>query len=719
MNLNDNFYEREESLEEQPKNENHFIKCKINEKYRRNKDDNNCLNQVDQENISQSKAQNNHNFINNLNDEEENNTNDDNLLISFSNISDINKTNNNINNSMNCQNNSNKLQSPSSYFALTSNSNGKMSDNNNNTYNNDIKKRNLNYIFNILNNENNSILKKEDKNNNHDNSFQFNFSNTINNINNNKNDIQFKNSNGKKQANFVIENTKNLNIINNNKTEDTYQMENLKNIQINNQDNKNKEKENIDSYNAMNKSIPKHLSNFSFVINNFNIIQSNKNSNNNNSNEEINFEITKNDLDEKINIGDLFFHKFKENRNNINKIKDYKITKIDLSDINDSINNTNKKKDNKYIDLKKEQGFPSFSIIDNFQKLVNPKKKQSVSANKNSKNNRSYLDNKKLIKKGNTSCQKKLNKQNFLPLNKYIFTNDTDINTDKIKETKIKKDEKNNKYKFNNKNKLYNNIMIQKSKNNSREKNKDKVIDQTLKERIQSILGKNINFILFKNLLNSNRNYNIHYKSENHHYSKNNSKNNSPKRKFSANNNSLNKEGKKDILIRINGRKIDNKFKSNLKNILKNKKPNFSQKKKFNQFNNKIMLDKNSDKTNMDRIKPLEEKNYIYYNDFSTHNINFSNTINVESEGKTYIIEDKDINIFSLGGDSPSAENNPINIENYNNLNKCYGKNKDSEDIEKINNSLNSLSINKSISNKHKFPSYVINNFSKYKRKKD
>ena len=89
----------------------------------------------------------NQSYLNRINNEE------DNLLISFSNISELNKTNMNkddenklINGKNNIKDNLN-IPSICNYFEVTPENNNRNYINN--TYNNDIKKKNLNYIFNI------------------------------------------------------------------------------------------------------------------------------------------------------------------------------------------------------------------------------------------------------------------------------------------------------------------------------------------------------------------------------------------------------------------------------------------------------------------------------------------------------------------------------------------------------------------------------------------
>ena len=382
---------------------------------------------------------NNHNYLNNINNEEDdidiiNNNGEDNLLISFSNISELTKNNINNNSFIEKDPKDNlKTSSVCNYFEFTPTPNNRNNDNNllkinNKTYNNEIKKRNLNYIFNILNSDNKSITKKHycnkivDDNN-------LSYSNSINNISS----IKLRNSNKKEKNNFVIETMKNINIINKsnekvNLNNQNYKIDNVKKIQINKTQKENKDmnlntnnNENLDLY----KTMTKHLSNFSFGINNFNIITNpisnlknnngsynninseenniildniedtnNNNFNNNNTyhtnEKKINLNTTNNQND--INIlednNNYFSPKFNiiNNVNNnigqLGKERDYKIYHLDLSEINNNINNTKNNVINKekYNNLQLTDGFPSFSIIDNQNKTKNYIKKKYTGA---------------------------------------------------------------------------------------------------------------------------------------------------------------------------------------------------------------------------------------------------------------------------------------------------------------------------------------------------
>ena len=422
---------------------------------------NNDKNLINTNSLNKIKNNNGQNYLNNMNNEEDdidiiNNNGEDNLLISFSNISELTKNNMN-NNSVIEKDPKDNLKTPSvcNYleFTPTPNNNRKNDNNllkiNNNTYNNEIKKRNLNYIFNILNSDNKSITKKPYYNKIVDDNY-LSYSNSINNISS----INLRNSNKKEKKKFVIETMKNINIINKsnekmNLNNQNYKIDNVKNIQIinnktqkeNKDINLNNNNEKLDLYQTM----TKHLSNFSFGINNFNIItnpisniKNNSGNNNINSDENnifldniedannnnlnnnsyhsieknININITNNPND--INIlednNNYFSPKFNiinninNNNNNgqLGKEKEYKIYHLDLSEINNKINNTkNNNIINKetYNNLQLTDGFPSFSIIDKKNKT------------------------KKYIKKKYTGTVNDKEKMRINPKDKYINTN--------------------------------------------------------------------------------------------------------------------------------------------------------------------------------------------------------------------------------------------------------------------------------------------------------
>ena len=581
-------------------------------------------------NLSNGQNFNNENCQNYNNKEEINNIGcEDKLLISFSNLSEFAKTNIN-NNSMIDKDNKEFLKTSSvcNYLDFTPNGNTNTINDNNysNILNNEIKQRNLNYIFNILNSDNKKNI--ENDNNNkigdshpsfsnqksfYDNSY-LNFQNKINHIN------STKSNNSKKQNNYIIENMNNINIINNKNKIENLKMENVKNIQITNNKNFDIYKNHTDNLNIY-KNISKHLSNFSFGINNFNIINPTNNFKNNNLNciNEENNIIVNNESGNGNNVNEniipTFSPKFNEQKVDIskiyNKMKNYRITHLDLSDINN--NNLFKYKDNNsiinyYNNLKMGHGFPSFSIIDKKQKyknykkikyygvvtendkiknhlknhnpnIINKKSKYVNSTGKlinrnqnNYRNNNTVRVNKEKEKIGylsyinsqkskNYSSNKKKNKNiNVAFLSKNIFPNteemvvNNNINTFKKNGGEIKYTNQNSNN--NNKNNLRKIKYFEKNKKNfenNNEKNK-KIIDENLKEKIQNILGKNIKFILFKNLLNTKLNNKNHSNSEKKTLNTNSKglNNNMMKNSYNSNNNSFNNNINNNTNIKCN-----------------------------------------------------------------------------------------------------------------------------------------------------------------------
>ena len=124
-----------------------------------NKEKSNMINGKDNEkeksiSISFLNSKDNQSYINKMNNEDEN------LLISFSNISELNKTNLNKENENKSINGKNIIKDNLNFPSLCNYGEFTPENNNNNyiknTYNNDNQKKNLNYIFNILNSDNKS-----------------------------------------------------------------------------------------------------------------------------------------------------------------------------------------------------------------------------------------------------------------------------------------------------------------------------------------------------------------------------------------------------------------------------------------------------------------------------------------------------------------------------------------------------------------------------------
>ena len=865
---------------------------------------NNDNNLINSNSLSIINDNNNQNYLNNLNNEDNdidiiNNNGEDNLLISFSNISELTKNNNN--NSVIEKDTKDNLKTPSvcNYFEFTPTpNNNRDNDNNllkinNNTYNNEIKKRNLNYIFNILNSDNKSITKKPYCNKIVDDNI-LSYSNSINNIS------SIRNSNKKEKKKFVIETMKNINIINKSNEDmslnnENFKIDNVKNIQIINNKIQNENKdmnlnnnnnENLDLY----KTMTKHLSNFSFGINNFNII-TNPNSNiKNNGNNNIinnddnniilhNIEDTNNNLNNNTNLhsngknvninttnnpndiintieenNNYFSPKFNiDNSSNSNngrliKEKDYKIYHLDLSEINNKINNTKNNNNNKeiYNNLQLTDGFPSFSIIDNknnnknyikkkYTGTVNDKEKMRINpkdkhintnyinnTNSNAKNfnsvkritntNEKYKDSniyynnyntinsnysKMNVSNGNKNKKNKNIKKNEFLSEKNLFNKTEDIpsNINKDRNDSYNKNLSFNKVQNKGKNTLRKNNSFQKYQNTIGTENKNNkkqnIIDQNLKERIQSILEKKLNLILSKNIANNKINE-MHSISE--------KKLNSKKKyrqtneiifpsTYSNNSNKSSNSLNGDAISTSNNSNSNKKcYSANHQNDNKKNKYNYKpsslvkRNNKCKKINSKIVFTKNPPtlKKNIDTRKEKEEKetktkNYIYnkdirfqnnnnkmndlfyytnYNNYSKKakkDYNINNEIHLnklmpiktnfgETLEKTYIIEDKDINILDLGSEDTSKEIKIYNgtDDNINNMNgNCednnfyYKINNQNTEIDSNDETVNFMNNNKvfSVNNKanlvsknsfvnnHKKPLIVIQDFSKYKKK--
>ena len=694
----------------------------------------------------------NQNYLNELNNKDESiikKNEEDNLIISFSNISELNKTNFFKDNKLNS--NEKKIiidnSNINNNFQFTPVNNDKNYINN--TYNNDIKTKNLNYIFNILNsdnkynskNENNIIQEKISKSKDNslfskklnDNS-NFNFSSL-----NDFSSIQYKNSNKKENnnKNYIIENIKNINIINSNeksneKDKIKYEINNVNNIAIIN--NKNQKNENINQLSDINNT--KHCSNFSFGLNNFNIITNN--GKHNYGNNHINYD--ENKMDNIIENNDEYFspkfniqnglNEFK----NINEIKKPKKKQFEISHIDekDIINiKGNKSKDSNinigYTDLQIKEGFPPFSIID--KKNKGTFKKININKIKLSKAKKLSLNKSKTKINKNNSKGK-----NIFPNEEELYINST---TNENKNKKYIKEKEKSKYKNNN-------ITLEIGNNPKRHvstkikninifnenKNTSKMIDQNLKEKIQNILKKNFELILSNNNL-------LNITDKRHSFMGNSTHKNRNSSNCSFNSNYSNasytiKEQKINNRVR-NNKKVGstclykgnyNYKKLNSKNIFANNTFN-----KENRNNNSFSKNKHKKIILKKEVSPRKKENLIFQKYVEDNkrlrnkkpNIKKNETNIIKfikrkagistKEEKTYIIENKDINIFNI--DINKNDNSMIycNIDNFNNCsnNKIIGKNSiDKED--------NGGTMNNTLQ-KYKKPIAVINNFKYYKRK--
>ena len=535
-------------------------------------------------------------------------------------------------------------------------------------------------------------------------------------------------------------------------------------------------------------------------------------------------------------ISPKFSEKKISNDINANKLNDYKITHLDLNVINNKINNYKDNIHKNYYDnLQLIQAIPSFSIINN-NKCKNykiNKHGELITENERIKNNQKRSHNKKLKyinntdKLINTTYQKQINSNNkdYLNYEKMIKTNkDKDKNFKSYFSNKIHKFNSLNKtHNKNNKNNNltisknlladkedispYNNSLIKKDKeinynrNNRNEKclqnnnendvktttsfekyifeNKNKSnkknIDQNLKQKIQDILGKNINFILFKNLLNQKiKNNNTHNYTEksysiknekkrnniltninsiNNNYSFNcniksniNNSNTNDKKNISAGHN---KKVKPTCLIKVN----KNNKNINSKNIFGNislRKNKQNKNINYNKISNKSFTNKTKKytlKKDLLLINSFKPNNNITFANYNTNphknvnkhknkdisiNLNKLFTSKAKKEynlEKIYIIDNKDINIFNVDDNyDKTINNNNDACENmkdkkkdgYNSIGlslEIDGHNNNDNRINNINNNIdNSLLMNNTI-NKNKKSLAFIKDFSKYKRK--
>lgn len=670
-------------------------------------------------------------YLNEVNNKEKSiiNIEDENLLISFSYISELNKNNLNEDN-----NNKNNLNIYNNYEFTPKNNNI------NNTYNDDIKKKNLNYIFNILNSDNK--INSKNKNNRTQIFREINSSISCSNkqyYNNNFSlsslkdisSIQYKTSN-KKGNNFIIENTKNINIINSNEkcNKIQYEIINVSNIEIINKSKQNNQ--NLEKVSEMN--YPKHLSNFSFGINNFNLITNNKKSNYENNHiiyDENKLNNRKENKDEyfspKFNVSNRI-NEFNNKNNDILDINKMKKKQFIISHNNsNNINIINKGQSRqpeiiKYSNLQIVEGFPTFSIID---KKCNFKyKKIDVNRKKNSKEkNISYKKNKNKTNKGNI-------------LEKNIFPNEEELNiniaSNKNNYRNIRLEKEKNKMKknitFDRKNNSKKYIKNRIKNINIFDDNKDsnRTIDQNLKKKIQNILEKNFELILSNNLINNNyENRNsTKIKSSSRHTSNHSLNSNCSNSSLTKKKNINFKKGRNNKNIISSSclykgkhffQKLDSKYifsnstfnnkYINNKSVKKNTNKNGLLNNTVTLLNNKNKVQKSDNKLLKNKRKNIDKK--------ETNIIKFikTNTRNGIKQEKTYIIDNRDINIFNI---DINKNNNSLicyNIKQINNGNKNINLN--NFDIQKSN------IIKNNNMNKYKKQFEIISNFKNYKKVKN
>jgi hypothetical protein len=313
-----------------------------------------------------------------------------------------------------------------------------------------------------------------------------------------------------------------------------------------------------------------------------------------------------------------------------------------------------------------------------------------------------------------------------------------------------------------------------------------------LKERIQSILEKKLNLILSKNIANNKKNDMHSISEKNLNSKKNNTANNEIiyVNTYGNNSNKSSNSYNGDAISTSNNSNSNKKSYStnHLNDNKRNKfisKPSTLVKKnsKYKKINSKIVFNKNTPtlKKNIYTTKEKEKeenntKNYIYKKDIKFQNnnnnkmddlfyhihynnnskktikeCNINNEIHLnkfmpmktridEAFQKTYIIEDKDINILNLGSGDISKEIKIYNgidddINNINGIcednNLYYKINNQNAEIDSYDETVNYMNIDnvfpknnktnlvakKSFVNNHKKPLEVIQDFSKYKKK--
>ena len=140
---------------------------------------------------------------------------------------------------------------------------------------------------------------------------------------------------------------------------------------------------------------------------------------------------------------------------------------------------------------------------------------------------------------------------------------------------------------------------------------------------------------------------------------------------------------------------------------INNKKVKIINKSSSKNKKTKNLVVKNNDNTNIFK----NDKRFLEKNETNIIKFIKTKTRNGIKEEKTYIIENKDINIFNIDINKNNNSMIYYNIDNLNNSsnNKNNGVNIINND--KINPILNSLT------NKHKKPFVMIQNFTNYKRK--
>ena len=779
--------------------------------------DNKCIIQSKQENQNDQQNLSNDNLINfslsktsiceTVNGKIPINTND-NLLISFSNISELTKTNNfSIIDTSSVDKDNNVA---CNYDTENNNTNpSKIININEINKNNDIYK---NYIFNILNSDKKSTSSDNSKS-------------------------KCNKKNPMKKNNFKVEKLETVDITKN-KTSNDYFINNIKIFNIDNIENlhiasRNNQNDNI----KLSKEKIKHLSSFSFGLNNFNIVPSSNSSSvksnninnlntyvtpkNNINDNDVNkyFQVNNNEEDnlyfspkfneEVINQSDKQKEKENERVNN-NIIKEIKKPNIRKNEVNkklkidkDSnnfsiINPINNNFDNK--NSKNNYNITRNNIFSNSSKQQKTKNSQRKIQNINliMKNS-----SKKLQSVGRTNCESERTKNNdninipfnhVIPqtkLSKYIdntkskkllknkLKSESNSNTDTIVHIKIKNNAKivnqkllrikissncsnysssmckTNKIKITRPNNNENNKLLSYSgsskcckkilhvnKNNSFNKithpklkitsittqNKENIktkgnIDQSLKERLQNILKKNIN------KMKNNREIVLVKEDSSKTKNNTNSTNNNTNNSNSSSNCNNNSGAKSNSVKRSNSRK--------LKIIEKNPNSQRSEKNINKKINSGYIFTHNTFKTS--NMKPRIDS-YINCKNNSNANLNLKNSKKkkLDADSNLYKNNTNPVNkikknkINNISIEVGEYENIPKNNNNKNYTNKNLNNMKSTniykqnefkdvsyKSLTKNNFNENNSYINSSNINGYKKPKAFIQNFSNYKRKNE
>ena len=678
------------------------------------------------------------------------NTNDY-LLISFSNVSELTKTNNNysIINTSTIDKDNNTL---CNYDTENNNTNPSKTTNVNEIYkNNDIYK---NYIFSILNSDKKTTPLKKSKS-------------------------QCSKKNSMKKYNFKVEKLENVDISKNKigefyikKNMKMFNIENIDNLQItstNNNQVKDKN-ENI----KLNKEKIKHLSSFSFGLNNFNLLPSSnsssvKSNNINNPNNLNTYVSPKNNLNNK----DLnkYFQANNNEENNLylspkfneeiinqsDKIKDKKNEKTSNDEIkeNKEINFT---KNDRISNLKIEKNLNNFSIINPKNNNLDDKvTHNNYIINRNNifniiqestKNSKRKIQSINLIKKqsmkklysvGKLICESERTKNND---NIKLTTNDTTPQTKLTKYIVNSKSKKSLKNKLKNENSSNTDTVVHLKIKNKKKITIPKLLHLKINSNYNNSICKNNKVKLIKPSNNIKKNKLLRYcgsskcYNKNLHISKNNSFNkiNPPKLKIvnlAQNKQNIKTKGNIDQSLKVRLQNIIkkniNKMKSNCEIALEKedstKNKNNTNSTNNNTYNsnsssnckNNLKIKSNSaQRSNSKKLKMIQknrnsqrsENKKLNPDHIFTHNTVKTNNIKPRIENFLSCKNNSNLNLNLrnsrkkqlVGGKNLyENNNNTVNNENHNKIRNFSLESGENENITKNNSSKNF--INKNLNN--------------------